>query len=180
MVPELETPRLLLRPLSYDDAPQIQVRIPDWRIAQFLTIPWPYPKDGAESFLREKVMPEIRAGRGWYWSLRLKAQPSDLVGVINLQTAADQNRGFWIVPELWGRGLMTEACEAVTEFWFEVLDEHLMRVPKAVENLASRRISEREGMRVVWRGEKDFVAGRRPAEVWEITRDEWRVRRARI
>jgi len=47
-----------------------------------------------------------------------------------------------------------------------------------VANTASRRISEKQGMRVVDRVERDFVCGRLPAEIWEITADEWRARRA--
>lgn len=177
MIPELETERLLLRPVSLDDAPQIQRIFPDWRIMEFLTTPWPYPEDGAETYLRDKVLPEMRDGDGWFWSLRLKTAPDELVGMINLKTGDDNHRGFWIAPHLWGQGLMTEACEVVTDFWFEVLYQPVMRVPKAVDNIASRRISERAGMRLIWQGDKDFASGRRPAEIWEITREEWRTRK---
>jgi len=51
---------------------------------------------------------------------------------------------------------------------WEILDS-----VKAAENIASRRISERSGIRVVQTTERDYVAGRLLAEVWEITRDEW-------
>ena len=44
---------------------------------------------------------------------------------------------------------------------------------------ASRRISEKQGMRVVWRGEKDYVGGSMECELWEITADEWRRLRGR-
>jgi len=50
-------------------------------------------------------------------------------------------------------------------------------VPKAVSNVASRRISEKQGMRVVARVERDYVAGRFPAEIWEITKEEWNGRK---
>ena len=43
---------------------------------------------------------------------------------------------------------MTEACEVVTEYWFSTPKFPVLRVPKAVANMASRRISEKEGMRV--------------------------------
>ena len=61
----------------------------------------------------------------------------------------------------------------VTDFWFATLGRPLMRIPKAAPNLASRRISEKTGMRLVETGEKDYVCGRLPTEVWEITREEW-------
>ncbi|MGH8392623.1 MAG: GNAT family N-acetyltransferase, partial [Pseudomonas sp.] len=62
---------------------------------------------------------------------------------------------------------------AVTEYWFEVLERPVMRVPKAAPNVASRRISERTGMRLVRTDEGQFVAGSLPKDIWEITREEW-------
>jgi ribosomal-protein-alanine N-acetyltransferase len=46
-------------------------------------------------------------------------------------------------------------------------------VPKAVENVGSRRISEKTGMRVVEMKESEYVSGRLQTEVWEITAEEW-------
>jgi ribosomal-protein-alanine N-acetyltransferase len=69
---------------------------------------------------------------------------------------------------------MMEAADAVTDYWFEVLKFPLLRVPKAVGNRGSRRISEKQGMRVVAVVERDFVSGRFPSEIWEITVEEWR------
>lgn len=88
----------------------------------------------------------------------------------------NDNRGFWLAPEHQGRGYMTEAAEAVTTFWFDELKRHILRLPKAVVNRPSRRISEQPGMRVVWKGEREYISGRGPAEIWEITAEEWRAR----
>ncbi len=179
MTPDLETERLLLKPVVAEDASAVQEQFPDWRIVEFLgaIIPWPYPDDGAQSWLRDLVLPAMAEGRAWHWSIRLKSDPQRLVGVISLRDGQDDNRGFWLNPVLWGQGLMNEACEAVTAFWFQVLGKPALRVPKAVGNIASRRISESSGMRVVWQGERDFVSGRHPTEIWEITREEWLARR---
>ena len=49
------------------------------------------------------------------------------------------NRGFWMALPWQGRGLMTEAAEAVTDCWFDVRKFPVPRVPKAAANLASRR-----------------------------------------
>ena len=72
---------------------------------------------------------------------------------------------------------MTEASDAVTDFWFNTLKFPVLRVPKAIANTASRRISQRQGMRVVDTVERDYVSGRLPAEIWEITAEEWNARR---
>ena len=72
---------------------------------------------------------------------------------------------------------MTEACAAVTDYWFEVLLQPVLRAPKAIANEASRRISQRQGMRIVATGDRDYVGGRFPSEVWEITAGEWSARK---
>jgi len=179
-IPPLETARLLLRPLGLADAPLIQVIFPQWEIVKYLNrkVPWPFPANGAESFLREMALPAMDRGDGWFWSIRQKTSPHELIGVINLRKNEDEHRGFWLDPREHGQGYMTEACEAATEFWFEVLKFPLMRVAKAVENTASRRISEKQGMRMIGTVERDYVCGRLPAELWEITAEEWRARKA--
>jgi hypothetical protein len=68
---------------------------------------------------------------------------------------------------------MLEAAECVTDFWFDVLEMPVMRVPKAVDNTGSSRISEKQGMRMVATEDRDYVSGRLPSEIWEITRQEW-------
>ena len=179
MADELETARLLLKPFTMEDAEQIQKLFPRWEIVQYLnaSIPWPYPENGAEHFIRETALPEAARGESWYWTLRPKNAPEQIIGVISLTLKPDGNRGFWIDPQWQGKGLMTEACNAVTDYWFEVLRQPVLRSPKAIVNEASRCISQRQGMRVVWRGEKDYVGGRLPSELWEITAAEWRARK---
>ncbi len=55
-----------------------------------------------------------------------------------------------------------------------------MRVPKAVVNIASRRISEKTWMRVIATEEREYISGRLLTEIWEITADEWREKRQLI
>lgn len=181
MTPKLETKRLELRPIELADAPQIQRLFPQWEIVRFLSdrVPWPYPPDGAATFIRDMALPAMERGEQWIWTVRLKSDPANLIGAISLARSEKKNRGFWIVPEFQGRGLMTEAADAVTDFWFEVLRFPVLHVPKAIENEASRRISLHQGMRVVATEDHNFVGGRFPSEIWEITAEEWRARRDR-
>lgn len=177
MTPELETERLFLKPLELADAEQIQKLFPRWEIVRYLNaaIPWPYPADGARTFI-ERVLPETERGESFFWTLRPKTSPQQLIGVISLFLKKEENRGFWLDPEWQGQGLMTEACDAVTSYWFDVLQQAVLRSPKAVANEASRRISVKQGMRIVASEERDYVGGRLLSEVWEITAEEWRAR----
>jgi ribosomal-protein-alanine N-acetyltransferase len=175
-IPTIATSRLILRPLEISDAGAMQDLFPQWEIVQFLAsdIPWPYPDDGALAYIRDVALPAIRHGTEWHWSLRRKVAPERLVGVISLMDSPRNNRGFWLDPRLQGQGLMSEANTAVTDYWFETLERPVLRVPKAVANVRSRRISERSGMRVIEIEDQDYISGRRlPTEIWEITREEW-------
>ncbi len=178
--PSLETRWLLLRPLELADAAQAQILFPQWEIVRFLNnrVPWPYPPDGALAFYRDVALPAVEQGDAWHWTLRLKNDPGQLIGNISLMRGERENRGFWIAPPWQGQGLMSEACDQVTDYWFNTLKFPVMRVAKAIANTASRRISEKQGMRVVATEKRDHVSGRLLAEVWEITAQEWNARRA--
>ena len=179
MTPYLETPRLLLPPLELADAEQTQILFPQWEIVQYLDkrVPWPYPPDGAYTYYRDTALPAVERGEAWHWTLRLKSSPTRLIGTISLMTQDNNNRGFWLGLPWQGQGLMSEACEVVTDYWFGALNSALLRAPKAVANIPSRRISERSGMRMVGTEEREFVSGRFLAEMWEITSAEWKARR---
>jgi len=168
----------VLRPLELVDAEQVQLIFPQWEIVRYLDsrVPWPYPPGGAFTFYRDVALPAVERGDAWHWTLRLKSDLGTIIGSVALMRGEHENRGYWIAPPWQGQGLMSEACDAVTDYWFTVLKFPQMRVAKAVANTASRRISEKQGMRMVATGERDHVSGRQLAEVWEITAEEWKAR----
>jgi len=180
MTPGLETARLLLLPLRLEDAEQVQPLFGQWEIVRDLAafVPWPYPADGSYTFYRDIALPAVERGEQWHWTLRLKSDPGRIIGAVSLQLG-DTNRGFWVAREFQGRGLATEATEAVTEYWFDVLDQPVLRTYKAVRNAASSRVSAKTGMRMTGLRDMDSVSGVQPSELWEITAAEWRSHRAR-
>ena len=114
----------------------------------------------------------MERGEQWHWTLRLRAAPDRIIGAINL-SRGENNRGFWVALPWQGQGLMTEAIIATNDYWFNVLGFAVLRVPKAVQNTASRRLSEKTGMRVIAHTEQEYIGGKLPTEIWEITREEW-------
>jgi RimJ/RimL family protein N-acetyltransferase len=179
--PPLDTRRLRLEPLAIEDADQIQTLFPHWEVVRWLNavVPWPYPPDGALMFIRDIGLPAVERGDEWIWTLRLRSAPDRIIGSIGLKRSEEENRGFWLGLPWHGQGLMSEAADAVTDYWFDVLRFPVLRVPKAVANAASRKISEKQGMRVIATVEREYVSGRHPAEIWETTAHEWGVRRLR-
>lgn len=174
-VPILTTERLLLKPLEPADAEQIQKRYPQWEIVRYMvaSVPWPYPPDGAEFYVNQVALPDMEKGIAWFWSIRRKENPEELMGLICLYDLEDNNRGFWLSPEFQGQGYMREACNVVTDYWFNTLNKPVLRAPKAAMNARSRQISRSSGMRLVRTEKKAYVSGILDSELWEITREEW-------
>ena len=174
--PVLETRRLILRPLTLEDAPQTQALFPHWEIVRYLadTVPWPYPINGAENFYRDITLPAIERQEEWAWTLRLKQSPQHHIGAVSLLRGEQDNRGFWLGLPWHGQGLVTEAAVALNDVWFDELGFDTLRTCKAAANLPSRRISEKTGMRLIETFGKSFVSGHLPAERWELTRAQWK------
>jgi [ribosomal protein S5]-alanine N-acetyltransferase len=179
MVSESKTERLIFRTLEIADARQMQALFPQWEIVRYLLnrVPWPYPPDGALLYCRDVALPQAARGNAWHWTIRLGAEPSEMIGLISLFKGNWDNRKFWLGLPWQGQGLMSEACEWVNDYWFDTLGFPVLRVAKAISNIPSRRISVKQGMRSVTVVDRDYVSGRFQAEVWEITADEWRARK---
>ena len=77
--------------------------------------------------------------------------------------------GYRLHPDYWNRGLITEAARAVRDHAFA--DLKLPRVISLihVENIASRRVAEKNGMKV----EKEITFRGFPTLVYAISREEW-------
>jgi [ribosomal protein S5]-alanine N-acetyltransferase len=96
---ELQTSRLVLRSLELADADRIQVLFPQWEVVRYLAsvVPWPYPADGARTYIRDIALPAMERRELWQWTLRLKTAPHQVIGSVTLSTQPDNNRGFWMV-----------------------------------------------------------------------------------
>ncbi|MGJ8525433.1 hypothetical protein LMG33818_001161 [Halomonadaceae bacterium LMG 33818] len=174
-VPVLETKRLLLKPLSSAVAEQMQHLFPQWDIVRYLGshIPWPYPEEGARDYIENIAIPAMNKGNSWNWGIYRKEAPDTFIGEIVVRISETENRGFWLDPQWRRNGYMSEACKAVTYFWFTTLEQPHLTITKAVENEGSRRISINEGMHWVSTEEMSLVGGTLPVERWEISREAW-------
>ncbi|MDR3687761.1 MAG: GNAT family N-acetyltransferase [Fimbriimonas sp.] len=184
MTTTLETERLVLRPISMDDAPDIQRLFNDWEVVKWLAdvVPWPYPDNGAEEFL-SRVLVDVEKGTRYSWAIMLRADPEHcLIGVIELfPNAEDDHRGFWLGSAYHNQGLMREAVAVVNDFAFEVLNLDALLLNNAEPNVASHRLKERSGAEILRIQEDEpFVSGRYPCVRWRLTREAWRANRQRF
>jgi RimJ/RimL family protein N-acetyltransferase len=176
--PVLETPRLILRPLALADAPAIQRHFNNWNVIKTLAsvVPWPYPDDGAETFIRQQL-DKIAAGEKLYqWVLALRQGDNEAIGSIRFHLqpeAAKGNRGFWLAEPYWNRGLMTEAVGAVNDFVFGTLGLESFYVCNVASNAASRRVKQKTGAEFVGHIELAHHNGETKSERWKVTREGW-------
>ena len=93
-------------------------------------------------------IPAMARGEQWTWSIRLKTDP-DRTDRQHQPDARRREPRLLARPAVARPGTDDGGGDAVTDFWFDVLQFPVLRVPKAIANTASRRVSEKQGMRVV-------------------------------
>lgn len=140
-----------------------------------MDVPWPYPEDGAITFINEHIIPRVESGGGYFWAVTLKSHGDELIGLIDYRAEenATGNRGFWLAQEFQGQGIMTEAITAVQDFLFFDLGIDSLRAMNALDNPASRRVKEKTGARLIKVVDCLHHSGETKAELWEVTQENW-------
>ncbi len=177
MIPQLETERLILRDIKKEDLPIWQKYFNNWEVIRHLSahVPWPYPDDGVEFFYNSSILPN-QGKTQYHWTITLKNNPDELIGSVTLyfEDSIQENRGFWLAQPFWGKGIMTEACEAVNRFAFEDLKQEKLIFCNAVGNNRSRRVKEKTGARFLRIEPYTFVdPNLTEHELWELTKEDW-------
>jgi len=175
-IPQFETPRLILKKISLEDASSYQKYFNDYEIIGHLAahVPWPYPEDGAYQFIKNVIIPKSGQNQ-WMWGIFLSSNRNNLIGVIDLyRTDALDNRGFWLAKDYWGQGLMIEALTPITDYAFNELNFSELKLSNALGNISSRRIKEKQGARFVGIRNAKFVNPKyTQAEDWILTKSDW-------
>lgn len=147
-MPQLETPRLLLRRLQVSDAVDMFDYARRADVTRYLT--WsPHPGVGYTRDYLEYVAVRYDAGEFFDWAIEEKSS-GHMVGTCGF-TRFDFNAdcgevGYVLNPAVWGHGYATEALRAVTDFGFRRLHLHRIEARFISGNDASRHVMERVGM----------------------------------
>lgn len=140
--PDLVTKRLLLRRPQDSDVDAIVGIVGDWEIARRLArVPHPYGQADARFFLDHVVPVE------WVWAITLIGF-TDLIGAVGLtpeEGTGTAELGYWLSPDCWGRGIMSEAAGALVSYGFEALKLPFIESGYFEENAASGRVLEKLG-----------------------------------
>jgi RimJ/RimL family protein N-acetyltransferase len=146
----LTTQRLVLRPLTLDDAPAVTRLAGRREIADTtLSIPHPLSEPQAREWIAKHGHPE-NAGKEIVFGITMKEQ-DQLIGAVGLRDIDPAHLqvelGFWVAVEHWGQGYATEAVQALLRFAFEHLGLNRVHAHHMVRNPASGRVLQKVGMK---------------------------------
>ncbi len=147
-MPELETDRLILRKLTMHDAEDIYAYSKDPEVARHVL--WDAHRSIGESraYLRYMIR-RYRMTEPASWGIELK-ETGAIIGTIGFMWIQDDNRaaevGYSLARPQWGRGIMTEALEAVIEYGFRTLKLNRIEAIHELTNPASGAVMRKCGM----------------------------------
>ncbi|MDB5791521.1 MAG: guanosine monophosphate synthetase [Massilia sp.] len=170
----LTTERLRLEPLDdrHVDGLHAMNRLPE--VMRFIS-------GAPETLDQTRRMIEVIKGRwaqyGFSWWAFIERDGGRLVGAGCIQylgrdPANPHEIGWRLIPERWGRGLASEAAQAMACFAFDTLNAPTLTAVCLPQNEDSARVMKRLGMR--YRGLEQWYE--RPHAVWEMTRADWQAR----
>jgi RimJ/RimL family protein N-acetyltransferase len=134
-----------IRPWRLDDADSLARHANNRKVWLGLRdlFPHPYTIQDAQEFLQRAVseQPEMT------FCIEIDGAA---VGGIGVHPGQDVHRqtaelGYWLSQEFWGRGIMTEAVAAFTDFCFEKFQPRRIYAEPFANNLASARVLEKAG-----------------------------------
>ncbi len=146
--PVLETDRLILKALEFEDAGQIQVLAGDRNIAATtLLIPHPY-EDGLGEEWIAKCRDQFESDKAITWGI-FQNDEKTLIGANGLAFFHQHERaemGYWIGKPYWRQGYCTEAAQAVLDFAFQTINLHRITASHFGSNPASGSVMQKLGM----------------------------------
>lgn len=144
---QLETDRLIIRPLDENDVPALFPIMNDPEVTGNLLIPHPYPQDRVLMWIRNS-----RDAMDTDERYELGVVPKDIdraIGICSLYRVSWEHLSaelvYWIGKPYWGRGYITEAARKVLEFGFLDLGLERICVGCFTRNKASARVIEKLG-----------------------------------
>jgi len=150
----LETQRLWLRKFCHRDLNDFARLVGDPQVMRFIG-PCLTSLDDAAKYLEEPLADYRRHGFG-RWAVVLK--DSQLLigfsGLKRLQELDGVDLGFGLMPEYWGRGLATEAGQAIMAYGFDTLE--LNRIMGLVDPPNARSIRVLEKLHFTFEKSIDF------------------------
>ena len=175
--PRIETPRLVIRAITWDDLPDIWEYASDAEVARYTIFDRHTSEEQTREFVRQTLE---KYGRGEPAALAIALRSEGrLVGACGFRNwdraAARIEIGYAIQRRHWGKGIATEAVRAVLGFAFEQMGLNRVEAHCIVDHVASRRVLEKAGMRRegILRQHESFKGAFQDLALYSILRQEF-------
>ncbi len=147
LFPIIETERLSLRAITYEDAPAIQILRSHEIINQYIDRPKTENIAAAIAFI-DQMKTSFNQKKNLFWIIVLKSD-EEMIGSICLWNFSDDGHiaevGYALKTEFQNKGIMSEALKAIIDFGFEQLHLHSIEAFTHRNNESSKRILVKKG-----------------------------------
>ncbi len=143
--PRLETPRLLLRQMTSQDAEAVFGIFSDERVVEYYDLD-PFTSLDQAIQLIQRQHDRFRRGQGIRWGLAQKTADT-IIGTCGLSLKSEYRGevGYDLARAYWRQGFMTEALREVVRFGFETLGLNRIQAHVMLGNTASDRLLDELG-----------------------------------
>src|SRR5215210_358480 len=178
----LETERLILRRLTDDDVDNLVELDSDPEVMQFISGGRPTPREEIERDFLPAFLGYYERYAGYGFWAAIEKSNGQFVGWFHFRPADpdrpdDVELGYRLRRWAWGKGYATEGSQALIEKGFAELGVQRVFATTMVVNVASRRVMEKSGLRLVrtfhqpW---PDYIEGQEHGDVeYALLRSEW-------
>lgn len=146
--PTLETPRLILRPLTPDDVPDLR----RWLARDEIYTYWGRPASKGERepelmFVDPRPWVKRKPSPDFKWGMVSKDTNTVIgdISVFDIENNRMGSVGYRLDPDLWGQGYTSEALAAAVDFIFTHTELDRLHATADVRNTASNRVLEKCG-----------------------------------
>lgn len=140
----IETKRLILRPVTLQDAQDMYEYAKDEETTHFV-----FPMHQSITDTKNNIANYFMATPLGKYGIELK-DTHQLIGTIDLRVQESQDNaeiGYTLNKKYWGKGIIAEACQALLKLGFEELNLIRIYAYHDVENPNSGRVMEKIGMK---------------------------------
>ena len=175
--PILETPRLILRPLTPEDVPDLR----RWLARDEVYTYWGRPASKGERepelmFVDPRPWVKRKPSPDFKWGMVSKDTNTVIgdISVFDIENSRMGSVGYRLDPDLWGQGYTSEALAAAVDFIFTHTELDRLHATADVRNTASNRVLEKCGFRcegTIRHGK--MVSVYCNYHIWGMLREDW-------
>ena len=141
MFPELKTDRLILRKILPEDKQRIFEGLSDDKVIEYYGISF---KTLEKTQIQMNWFEEIQNNdRGIWWGIAFK-DSKELIGACGFNDWQKEHKkieiGAWLLPAYWGKGIIPEAINLISEYAFNIMGIHRIEGIVETNNIKCKKM----------------------------------------